>query len=362
MSPSNEPKTVRGHDSEGRYRDLYESMPVMYFEMDAEGSVVSVNAFGAEQLGYEPKELLGRSVLEVFHEDDRETVKQQFQALLHAEAGVASWEFRKRHKDGSIVWVREAARAVRTHGGQIRVMVVCQDITGRKRAEEERAEAERLVRQLSLQLDEAQERERREIAVHLHDDVGQTLALARIELEELARRRSDAGAGLARIEELILQAIEGTRLLTFELASPVLYDLGLAEALRSLCERQESEDGTRFRFEGPRHALDVPERIAVPLYRIASELAMNVRKHAEARAARIALELRAEHVSLTVEDDGKGFELGARRARPGTRGIGLFSVEQRVDLLGGKLAIRSAPGEGTRVTVRFGLSADEPEA
>ena len=94
-------------ESEERYRALYEDNPSMYFTMDAEGTVLSVNSFGAEQLGYTVEELVGQPVLKVFHPDDKETVREQFTACLQSPMEVARWEFRKVRKDGSVLWVKE---------------------------------------------------------------------------------------------------------------------------------------------------------------------------------------------------------------------------------------------------------------
>jgi PAS domain S-box-containing protein len=124
-------------ESENRYRALYEENPSMYFTMDEEGTVLSVNSFGAEQLGYAMKELVGQPVLNVFHPDDREAVRVQFARCLQSPMEVAHWEFRKVRKDGSVLWVKEAARAARGPDGDPVVLVVCEDITERKRAEEE---------------------------------------------------------------------------------------------------------------------------------------------------------------------------------------------------------------------------------
>jgi len=338
--------------SERRYRELYENMPVMFFEMDDQGVVVSVNAFGAGQLGYVPEELVGRSVMNVFHEDDRAAVGEQFASLLKTDGEVVSWEFRKRRKDQSVLWVREAARAIRTEEGRTEVMVVCQDITDQKRAEEERHEAERLVRQLSVQLDEAQDRERRRIAVHLHDDVGQTLTAAQLKLAQIEPGAANERE-LQELKDLLHDAVRDTRSLTFELASPVLYELGLADALRSLCEPPQACGETEFRFDCYGDVSDVPERLAVPLYRIASELVFNVCKHAQAAGARVALRYEDGQVQLTVEDDGKGFDpVAARKPVAGQTGIGLFSIEQRVEVLGGQFEIRSEPGKGSCASVR----------
>jgi PAS domain S-box-containing protein len=126
-------------ESEERYRALYEDNPSMYFTMDAQGTVLSVNRFGAQELGYEAGELVGKPVLNVFHPDDREAVREQFAQCLEKPAEVAHWEFRKIRKDGSVLWVKESARAVTRADGNPVVLVVCEDITERKQAEEERA-------------------------------------------------------------------------------------------------------------------------------------------------------------------------------------------------------------------------------
>jgi PAS domain S-box-containing protein len=123
--------------SEERYRALYEDNPSMYFTMDGEGTVLSVNLFEAAQLGYTVEELVGQPILKVFHPDDRGAVREQFALCLQNPMKVAHWEFRKVRKDGRVLWVKEAARAVRGPRENPVVLVVCEDITERKRAEEE---------------------------------------------------------------------------------------------------------------------------------------------------------------------------------------------------------------------------------
>jgi PAS domain S-box-containing protein len=123
-------------DSEERYRALYEDNPSMYFTVDSEGKVLSVNKFGAEQLGYTAEELVGQSVLNVFYEDDKKPVLERVTACLQNPGQVFHWEFRKVRKDGSMLWVREVARAVCDTSGNLVVLTVCEDITERKRAEE----------------------------------------------------------------------------------------------------------------------------------------------------------------------------------------------------------------------------------
>lgn len=124
------------HDSEKRYRALYEDNPSIYFTVDKEGTILSVNRFGAEQLGYTVEELVGQTVLGVFYEDDKQVVLEQLTACLQNTRRIADWELRKVHKDGSILWVREAARAAQGVDGNAVVLIVCENITERKRAGE----------------------------------------------------------------------------------------------------------------------------------------------------------------------------------------------------------------------------------
>jgi PAS domain S-box-containing protein len=122
-------------ESEERWRAVFENNPTMYFMVDATCTVLSVNPFGAEQLGYTVDELVGRSALSVFHEADRDAAQQQVAACLKEAGRVFSWELRKVRKDGSTLWVRETARAMSRAGSDPVVLVVCEDITQRKRAE-----------------------------------------------------------------------------------------------------------------------------------------------------------------------------------------------------------------------------------
>lgn len=124
-------------DSEERYRVLHDDNPSMYFTIDAGGTVLSVNRFGAEQLGYTPGELIGQSVLRVFFAEDHQQVLQQLQLCLQASPQTSYWELRKIRKDGSMLWVGELARAVPDRQGGWVVLIVCEDISARKQAEYE---------------------------------------------------------------------------------------------------------------------------------------------------------------------------------------------------------------------------------
>ena len=118
-----------------QWKDVFENNPTMYFIVDKAGTILSVNPFGAEQLGYTVDELVGRSVLTVFHEADREAAEKHVAACLDLGGETMNWEIRKIRKDGTIRWVRETAKAAPRENHWI-VLIACEDITDRKRVEQ----------------------------------------------------------------------------------------------------------------------------------------------------------------------------------------------------------------------------------
>ena len=130
---------------EEQWRAAFESNPTMYFMVDAAGAIVSVNAFGEEQLGYSEGELLGQPVLNLFHEADRDAVQRHASACFERPGRTMKWEARKIHKDGTMLWVRETANAVFLKKRPM-LLVVCENITEQKRAEEAARRSERELR------------------------------------------------------------------------------------------------------------------------------------------------------------------------------------------------------------------------
>ncbi|MBN8582888.1 MAG: PAS domain S-box protein [Anaerolineae bacterium] len=130
--------------SEERYRVLYEDNPSMYFTADEKGLILSVNQYGKEHLGYALEELVGQSLFDVFHSDDRERVRQQIMDCLQNPNEMVQLEVRKQRKDGSMLWVREFARAVRDVDGRFVILLVCNDVTEEIKAQKalENSEAE----------------------------------------------------------------------------------------------------------------------------------------------------------------------------------------------------------------------------
>jgi PAS domain S-box-containing protein len=139
-------------NSEQQWREVFEHNPVMYFMVSPTGTVLSVNAFGAAQLGYSAADLIGQSVLTVFFEEEREFVRAQLATCAKELGHPRSWEIRKVRKDGTGLWVRENAKAVPRSGNEPIVLIACEDITERRRGEQ-RVEAQSAVTRVLAEAD-----------------------------------------------------------------------------------------------------------------------------------------------------------------------------------------------------------------
>jgi len=235
------------------------------------------------------------------------------------------------------------------------------DITQRKLVEqallEQRAELKSLASELSL----AEERERRRIAVDLHDQIGQSLVFSKIKLKQLGQKVSENGIkkALDDICRMISEAIVRTRTLTFDLSSPILYELGFKEAVAELLQEQvENKHGIQVDFTDDGAPKSLDDDVRVLLFRDVRELLINVVKHAEAKNVCVSLRQVDSEIEIVVEDDGIGFVVSedVMSARAGA--FGLFSIRERLERCGGRIEIDSEPGKGTSVTIRAPLKRD----
>lgn len=227
----------------------------------------------------------------------------------------------------------------------------------RREAADHRLTSDQL-RRLAAEISLAEARERRRIASDLHDHIGQGLAFTRMQVSQLRGDSMFSGFEnmLDRIITLLDQTIGYTRDLTVQISPPVLYELGLGPALEWLGERVAGQTGLKVAVECGDLG-EIPEELAVMLFKSTQELLANVAKHSGAGSASVAAERRGGRIEIEVADSGRGFDVGEARARIADgASFGLFSIRERIGQLGGGLAIDAAPGRGARLT----LSAPVP--
>ncbi|MDX1531425.1 MAG: ATP-binding protein [Rhodothermales bacterium] len=200
----------------------------------------------------------------------------------------------------------------------------------------------RQVRELSRSLTLAEQRERQRIARVLHDDLQQLLFGAQV----AASTNDDPD----RLQAILGEAMTLTRTLSHELSPPLLNGDDLADLLHWLAERERELHDLEVEVVAADDVSVPTADLRVLLYQVVRELLFNVAKHAETGRARVVAERADGHARLVVEDEGAGFDPAAVE-EPGAGGLGLAGLRERVELVGGRLEVASAPGEGTRVTI-----------
>jgi two-component system sensor histidine kinase UhpB len=234
----------------------------------------------------------------------------------------------------------------------------------RKRAEQTLRENESALRasynriqDLAGRLITAQEVERSRIASDLHDDVNQQLAGLSIALSNVKRRLLAGGDGtvqeeLTRLQQRTVDLADVIRNLSHELHPGVLQHVGLAAALKGHCAEFGRQYPIHVTLSAADSLDDISHEVALCLYRVAQEALRNIASHAAAHKAQVTLRSGEEGLELIIADDGQGFDLAEAR-RLG--GLGLISLDERVRLIGGSLAINTEPQRGTEVRVQVPL-------
>jgi signal transduction histidine kinase len=234
-------------------------------------------------------------------------------------------------------------------------------VAERSAVAEQRAEQ---LRAMVVELSQAEQRERRRLAQVLHDDLQQILAASKFHAGALRTGLSDDALRrrLTTVIDLIDESINTSRSLAIELSPPVLYEGGLPAALAWLARWMEDKHGLHVEVQSDEAFSPLPEDTRILLFNAARELLFNVTKHASVVRARIELHRHESgQVMLVVQDEGVGFDPG-RPGEPSPAGFGLFSIRERLELLGGRMDIESAPGAGTRIALLVPAAALQTKA
>ena len=275
------------------------------------------------------------------------------------ETGPASGEieFRIVRPDGSFLWLSHACLPVLDENGRPDGRRGSnRDITERKQAAESLRESESRLRRLSSQIMTAQETERRRISRELHDDLGGALAVLKLRTSFIEKSLRPDQAGLReesrQVMEHIDQIIDNVARISRDLSPSILEDLGLAPALRRLIENFAKAH--KIEVASDLAGLDAPlsKNAQFMLYRILQEALTNIGKHSRAKNASIVIRQENGRLLVSVDDDGRGFDAGAKDSkRAAEKGMGLATMKERARMLGGTLDISGRAGLGTRITL-----------
>lgn len=213
-------------------------------------------------------------------------------------------------------------------------------------------------RELLRQVITVQEEERRRISRELHDEISQSITAVAFNLEAIAEivppAAKEMKEKLKRVQSLTDKMLDDIHSVIHELRPALLDDLGLVAAVQWLVDRYNGEAGLRVFFETVGTERNLEPQVDIMIFRIAQEAITNIIRHARAESASACLEFKETSVSITIEDDGQGFNPeDVSISRETGRGLGLLGMKERAELMGGTLNIESGPGQGTRIFVKI---------
>ena len=332
------------------WRITFDSTSDLIMLLDREMNIIKANLATAKFFNKPINEILGENCFQIFHGTDKPC------DVCHLE----KVEKTKKREESEVylsergIWLRISVDPIFDDKCNLTGSVhIIRDITERKRAEEKLNIYQDQLRSLASQLSLVEEKERRRIAIDLHDHISQTLALCKIKLGTLQKSASSNLTNpLEEIRNLIEQSIQYTRSLTFELSPPILYELGFEAAVEWLGEQILKKHGILFYFKDDRKPKPIGNETRIILFQVMRELLMNIAKHAHADKASISICKDGDSIRIHIEDDGVGFDVSKiDTSLNKTVGFGFFSIRERLNYIGGQIEIKSEPGHGTRVTV-----------
>jgi len=354
-------------ESRDYLKNLTDSMPDAIFSVKQPERIIEWANDTFRTLGFEPDECVGRTTDFLYPSRDEFIAfgDKMARAITDGQE-VFCTEQNMVNKSGDVFPAEITLSFFKTKGDVVRVTAIVRNIAERKQKEQQLQEYQGRLKALAAQLTLVEEKERRRIAADLHDQIGQSLALARMQIFSAKKSATDAGltAKLDDISETLREAVHDTRHLMFELSSPTMHSIGLRAGIS---EWLEEEMGKRYNLktkfidkidEGQTTVLD--ENVRAILFRNVRELLVNVVKHAQASQVSILMEHTNDALKIVVQDDGIGFYSRELSQTGGiTGGFGLFSIEERMTDLDGALEIVSQPGRGCKAILTVPLRSDD---
>jgi len=326
-----------------------------------DGIIVFTNRRFEEMFGYNPSELIGKHVIVLNASIVNQTASEMAWNIIGSMQNHDRWkgEVYNVKKDGTLFWT-EASISKFDHPEYGQVLITVQmDIDKRKQIENKLIEHEHELQQLSTELINAQEKERKILSQELHDEVGQSLTAMKINLASIMKKLpldhdSKTENRLQEMNEILDNLISQVHEISLNLRPALLDVLGLLPTIKSYCNQFSKRTGINVRIANEIIVnLDLEQEIH--LFRIVQEALTNVVKHAYAKNLFLNFNIRGNVLMLSIQDDGCGFILKEKGNIPHA-GIGLIGIRERVNSLNGIMEIITSPGRGTKIEIEIPIN------
>ncbi|GAB1452527.1 hypothetical protein MASR2M47_25830 [Draconibacterium sp.] len=351
-------ETSRYLKEEERTIQISEHARQFYWETDKTDKVVYVSPVIKSILKIDPLEIIGKtSFAQLFQTD-----KKNNHIKLTESSAIKEAEIELKVGNSNLWLTFSSFPFFEKNGKYAGTRGICFDITKRKNADlallknmKRIQQYQKMLKNLNIEITLIEERERRRIAEYMHDSLGQTLSLAFLKLSSIDNQefQPEVRKQIDEIYILLTKAINESRVLTYDLSPPMLYELGLTPTFKWRLEQIESINHIETQLIGEEIKITVKKEITIFIYRIVNELLQNVLKHAQ--ATRIVLEIaeKKNKYSISVKDNGVGFNREKLNGKKRMEGFGLISIKERLESFKGRINIKSELGKGTTATIEI---------
>lgn len=343
-------------ENQAKYEDLYDNAPDMYFSVNQNGTILSVNKNGANYLGYKRSELIGEKIWKVVYKNDLPRVKSQIRQILKNCARDYKLEFRKVTKDHRIIFVQEKISCNSDEKNSVKELrIICRDITDQKRTHQKLLDYQKNLKTMTHELNSIEEKTKQQIAVKLHDDIAQAMALSKITLSDISEDMpfEKISQKVETAKTFLTNAIKNSRDLTYELSPPILHELGLGEAVKWHVKQIRKIFDIKFQLRGIQETNALSENEKILLFKSIVELTNNIIKHSNASLVTISFNRFKNIFRVTVKDNGVGFKKSPGQNISKDKKFGLFSTSERIKYIGGEMIIDSQIKKGAKITIKI---------
>ena len=311
-------------------------------------------------LGYEQSEFLGKKVFSIVHQEDVNKLKEAIDQKVFNAAFAKPFNLRVLHKKGHFVWFEFLSSPVYKDNEINYFVTSARDITQWELAKQEIQEYQTSLQKMTTEMSLIEEKQKKEIASNIHDHLSQSLVISKMKINELKKnpKLKFIGEDLMFIENHISEALENSRKITYELSPPVLYQLGIIDALNWLFENVEATHKIECKINSNVSNIKLSDVKSILVYRCIQELIKNVIKYANATLLTLNLDKNELGINILLTDNGDGFNtsvLSNYQNHSGS-GFGLFAVQERIKNIKGEFTITSKINAGTSINIFIPLT------
>jgi len=351
-------ETDKNLKKEERIFQISEHARQFYWEVNAEGIIVYISPVVESILKIKLLDIMGKMSFSALFQ----TKTKNGKIRLSEKSGQVDTEIELKVGNLKLWFTFSSFPFFGEKGKYAGTRGICFDITQRKKAEIAVLKSlkqiqlyQNKLKKLNIEVTMIEERERRRIAENLHDSLGQTLSLAYLKLSAIDNQENQPGKGikLDEISNLLTRAINESRVITYDLSPPTLYELGLIPTFKWRLEQFTQLNNIKTKLIGEEIKLNIGKEIEIFIYRIVNELLQNVLKHAQATEIILEITQKRNKYFITVQDNGIGFKNKKQKKEELSDGFGLLSVKERLESFKGHLYLKTVAGVGTTATIEI---------